>query len=439
MAENLKDTKDIVAELEGLLAKSAEHASKLPGFMRELLGITDEMAVMEEQKTRAQEEGTEAIDESDDASRRALKGQLAARDAIMGQLEFLTGLYNQLKGVLATVRAMVAGMNPLTLIFAAIAIVGADFLRTWSKVREEIGGAVGQSAELAFEIQKAQRSSFLLQFDGEKVRQSAKAIADEYGTINAASRQAIKNVAEFAKLNGASVDDVAKLARLFDGLVLDSKEVQKNMKAAAIEAGVLVNVAFKEVATNAEFFARYTDEGAKNIQQALIFAKQLGLSLDTTAKISDKLLDVESAITGQFKLSAMLGRQINYEEAIRLNFLGKADEAQREIVNQVRNTVQELGGINTIGPLVRKTMAETFGLSEPELLKIISADLGGVGATAVGRRTASQALTVPTGELLQVNQKPVVDELQNGFSTIVAALYETSENSVRAINKGRPR
>ncbi len=436
---DLKETKDIVAELESLLEKSVEHASKLPEFMRKVLGVTDRIKVLEEQKTKAQEEGADAIDDQDDASRRAAAGQIAAENAIMGQLGFATGLYNQLKGVLTTVKAMVMGLNPVTLIFAGLLLFAADFLRTWSKVREEIGGAVGQSAELAFEIQKAQRSSFLLQFDGEKVRQSAKAIADEYGTINAASRQAIKNVAEFAKLNGASVDDVAKLARLFDGLVLDSKEVQKNMKAAAIEAGVLVNVAFKEVASNAEFFARYTDEGAKNIQQALVFAKQLGLSLDTTAKMADKLLDVESAITAQFKLSSILGRQINIEEEIRLGYMGEADKMQQGLVNKIRATVAEMGGINALLPIQRREMAQTFGITEPELLKMISADLGGVGVAAVGRRTASQALTVPTGELLQVNQKPVVDELQNGFSSIVAALHETSENSVRAINKGRPR
>ena len=148
------------------------------------------------------------------------------------------------------------GLNPVTLIFAGLVLFAADFLRTWSKVREEIGGALGQSAELAWEIQKAQRSSFLLQLDGEKVRKAAGAIANEYGTINQATSQAIKNVAEFAKLNSASVDDVAKLARLFDVLELSSDQVQSNMRTAAIEAGVLVNVAFKEVASNAEFFAR---------------------------------------------------------------------------------------------------------------------------------------------------------------------------------------
>ena len=438
MADNLKDTKDVVAELEELLAKSVDHASKLPSFMRKLLGVTDEVKLLEQQKADAQKDGKKANDEDAKATRRGVRGKQAARDAIMGQLEFATGLYNQLKGVVSTVKAMLVGLNPITLIFAALALFAADFLRTWSKVREEIGGAVGQSAQLAWEIQKAQRSSFLLQLDGEKVRKAAGAIAAEYGTINQVTSQAIKNVAEFSKLNGASVDDVAKLARLFDVLNVSSDQVQKNMRSAAIEAGVLVNVAFKEVANNAEFFARYTDEGAKNIQQAVIFAKQLGVTLDTTAKVADKLLDVEGAITAQYKLSSILGRQVNIEEEIRLGFLGKADEAFAGVVSKIRTTVQDMGGFNRLLPIQRRELAQTFGMSEPELLKIISADLGGTAVGAVGRNAASP-LTVPTGELVQVNQKPVVDELQAGFKQLNETLLYTSGELERTVKGGRPR
>ena len=83
-------------------------------------------------------------------------------------------------------------------------------------------------------------------------------------------------------------------------------------------------------------------------------------------------------------------------------------------------------------------MAQTFGISEPELLKMISADIGGAGAGAVSR-TAAQALTVPTGEVLQVNQKPVVDELQSGFKQLNETLLYTSGELERTVKGGRPR
>jgi len=224
---------------------------------------------------------------------------------------------------------------------------------------------------------------------------------------------------------------------LFDVLNVSSDQVQKNMRSAAIEAGVLVNVAFKEVASNAEFFARYTDEGAKNIQEAVIFAKQLGVTLDTTAKMADKLLDVESAITGQYKLSSILGRQINIEEEIRLGYMGEVDAMQKGLVSKIRTTVAEMGGFNKLFPIQRRELAQTFGVTEPELLKMISADLGGVAGGAV--RTTASPLTVPTGELVQVNQKPVVDELQAGFKQLNETLLYTSGELERTVKGGRPR
>ena len=97
-----------------------------------------------------------------------------------------------------------------------------------------------------------------------------------------------------------------------------------------------------------------------------------------------------------------------------------------------------MGGFNRLLPIQRRELAQTFGMSEPELLKIISADLGGTAVGAVGRNAASP-LTVPTGELLQVNQKPVVDELQAGFKQLNETLLFTSGELERTVKGGRPR
>ena len=365
MADNLNDTKDIVAELEELLGKSVEHAKKLPMFMRKLLGITDEVVQLEEEIARLKEEGAEAADEETDSTKRGIEGKQAARDLIQGQLQFMSGFVDQSKAAVATITRMVGGLGFVNAVLLGIVAYAADFLRTMSKVREEIGGSVLQAAELAVEIQRAQRFSALLFFDGELVRKTAKAIVDEFGTLNAVTATSVQNIGEFAKLSGASVTDVVKLARLFDTLAISSEDAAQNLKDASFEAGILVDQAFNEIATQAEFFATFTDESAKNIQNALVFAKQLGTTLEATNRISEKLLDVESAITNQFKLSAILGRQINVEEAIRLNFLGQTDRAQEVVVSQIRQAVAELGGFNRLLPIQRRELATTFESKSP--------------------------------------------------------------------------
>ena len=111
MADNLNDTKDIVAELEELLGKSVEHAKKLPMFMRKLLGITDEVVQLEEEIARLKEEGAEAADEETDSTKRGIEGKQAARDLIQGQLQFMSGFVDQSKAAVATITRMVGGLG----------------------------------------------------------------------------------------------------------------------------------------------------------------------------------------------------------------------------------------------------------------------------------------------------------------------------------------
>ena len=205
MADNLEDTRDIVAELEDLLSKSVEHAKELPKWMRKLLGVTDEVAILKAEIAKLEEDGADSANKKTDDTLKGVGANVQIRDIIQGQLGFMTAFTNSIKAAVAGAKALgVAFMaNPLIAILAVVALVAADFARNWSKVRDEMGGTVEQAGALAWEIQKEQRSSYLLQFQGELVRNTAAAIAEEYGTINNVTAQAVQNIAEFAKLKPA--------------------------------------------------------------------------------------------------------------------------------------------------------------------------------------------------------------------------------------------
>ena len=408
MADNLEDTKDIVAELENLLEKSVKHAKELPKFMRKLLGVTNEVAILEEEIARLSGEEAEAADENTDNILKGIGGQQQIKALIGAQLGFMTAFTAQIKGAVAAANKLkVAFMsNPIIAILALAAILVADFARNWFKVRDEMGGTKEQAAALAWEIQKAQRSSYLLQFQGELVRNTAAAIAEEYGSINNVTAKAVKNIAEFALENKTSVKDVVKLTKLFDTLSVSSESIRDSIQAMAVDAGILVNVAFKEISDNAEFFALYTDEGAKNIQRAVRFAKQLGLTLDTTAKISEKLLDVETAIGAGLKIQAVLGQQFSLDEAVRLNFLGKVGAAQEELTKQVRDAVTAQG--KTWADLLtpqRQVLMQELGLTGVELMKMVQGGVTGVAQTVT-------PLTVPKTVVTDDNTKALVQSVE---------------------------
>ena len=431
MADNLEDTRDIVAELEDLLSKSVEHAKELPKWMRKLLGITDEVAILKAEIARLEEDGADAADEGTDNMLKGIGGHQEILALIGGQLTFMTAFTNSIKAAVAGAKALgLAFMaNPIIAILALVAILVADFARTWMKVRDEMGGTVLQAKDLAWEIQKAQRTSLLLQFQGELVRNTAAAIAEEYGTINNVTATAVRNIAEFALKNKTAVKDVVKLSKLFDTLSVSSESIRDSIKAMAVDAGILVNVAFKEISDNVEFFATYTDEGARNIQRAVRFAKELGLTLDTTAKISEKLLDVETAIQAQFKIQAVLGQQFSLDEAVRLNFLGKVGAAQEELTNQVRAAVTASGGWENMLAVQRQTLMQELNLSGVELMKMVQGGVTGVAQTVT-------PLTVPRTVATDDNTKAQIHAIEDSGKKQVAAtvnMEETFRKEIRNI------
>ena len=100
---------------------------------------------------------------------------------------------------------------------------------------------------------------------------------------------------------------------------------------------------------------------------AAIQARKMGLNLSTVTKISDSLLDFQSSIQAEMEASVMIGRTINLNEARRLNFAGKTDEAFQSVLKQ-------MGGIDKfekLGVLQRRALAKSIGLESTELAKLI--------------------------------------------------------------------
>ena len=151
----------------------------------------------------------------------------------------------------------------------------------------------------------------------------------------------------------------------------------------------------------------YTDDGARNIQRAVKFAKQLGLTLDTTAKISEKLLDVESAIQSQYKIKAVLGQQFSLDEAVRLNFLGKVGAAQEELTNQVRAAVTASGGWADMLAPQKQVLMQELGLTGVELMKMVQ------GGAATGVAQSVTPLTVPKTVATDDNTKALVQSVDD--------------------------
>jgi len=138
----------------------------------------------------------------------------------------------------------------------------------------------------------------------------------------------------------------------------------------------------KDIANSAEEIAAWTKDGGNNIADAAVQARQMGVSLSTTAKVAEGLLDFQSSIGKEIEASVLIGRQLNFQKARELALSGDIAGATKNIVDQLGDEAD----FNALNLIQRKALADSIGVSVSELSKMVSASdkltLSGAMATS---------------------------------------------------------
>jgi hypothetical protein len=144
-------------------------------------------------------------------------------------------------------------------------------------------------------------------------------------------------------------------------------DMAESTKQLAKSKGVMPSAVMKDVAKSSKAFAEYGKDGGKNIAEAAVAAARLGVNMDSLTKVADHLLDFESSITDELELGAMLGRNINLNNARDLAYRGQIGAA-------VKDALHQLGGIdayNKMDVFQKRQAAKALGLSTEELDKMV--------------------------------------------------------------------
>ena len=114
---------------------------------------------------------------------------------------------------------------------------------------------------------------------------------------------------------GIGGEEAATLVNAFGNLQGLSQETGEQMVSmvgnTARMNGVLPSQVMKDMAGASEEMALYSKGTGENFAMAAIQASKLGVSIATTAKMADNLLDFETSISKDLELGAMLGKNIN--------------------------------------------------------------------------------------------------------------------------------
>jgi hypothetical protein len=246
--------------------------------------------------------------------------------------------------------------KPAVLLGAAIMAIGQAVSKLGESFREfggDLGGAVYSATALSIVFK-----------EGTSV---AKGLASELGSMKDVSFATQLNTNLLATNLGLSGEEASKLVGGFSRLNNNSKETAFNMiasaKAMSQAAGLNTSAVMSDIASNMGKFAEYSSDGGQNLIEAGIAAAKLGVTLDTVAAVADSLLDFEQSITKELELGALLGRNINLNEARTLAYRGKTGAA-------LKSVIRELGGIqafNDMDVYAKRETAALLGIQVGEL------------------------------------------------------------------------
>jgi hypothetical protein len=357
------------------------------------------------------------------------------------------------------------GMSPKNLARLGVAglIIGVmvkavtGFSKKIDAVGESFGFMTNKNKEFRNDLIQSGNNAMMIGKNLGDVLSVTSQLSSEFGITLKESKDIAGSVLDTAVATGISNDEATKLFGTFmqiGGLTAkQSERLIENTAQLAAQKGVAPVAVLQDMAGSAEEIAGFTKDGGKNIAEAAVQARQMGLSLSTTAKIAEGLLDFESSIANEMEASIMIGKQLNFQRARQLALEGDIAGATKNIVDQVGSEAD----FNALNVLQRQSLAKSIGVSVSEMAKLVkgSEKLTLSGALAgesfddlVGQDSLSTLTSIVNtvkqigATILDTFGGPLADMLsqfigKNGLQNIKLQLVAIANIAIDSFNAGR--
>ena len=354
------------------------------GAINKILGVTTDLANVEKLIT---EDGKLRVGVSKDQAKNLLN-QLSSsektRDAIRQTAPGAFNMAASAKKGYENFKLMSKSALGIVGIILAIGKAFLDFQKAVTDTRKELGVSYTTAASITAQTKALGYAAKVYGLEQADIASAATSIRKDLGTSVQESLNLSLNFARTAAATGQTADQMVKTLSVMESISSASRDVllnQMRTTAAMIEAaGVAPGDVMKDIADNAEYFAKFAKDGGMNLINAGVAARKLGLSMSAVAGISESLLNFESSIEKQLEASLLLGRQINFDKARQLAFLGKHEEMLDEVLRLVGGEAE----FTKMQYHQRKVLAESVGVSVEQLSRLVrnnaAAGVAGVGA-----------------------------------------------------------
>ena len=257
-------------------------------------------------------------------------------------------------------------------------------------------------------------------------------LASNFGIGLDAAAGLSSKILDTSKAIGLSTDEAANLF----GVLMQTSNLSAE-QAERLAEGTFqlaranqVNPAqvLRDIAGSSETIALFTKGGADNIAEAAVQARRFGISLDTTAKIAEGLLDFESSIAKEVEASVLIGRQLNFQKAREAALDGDKVGVLKEVVKQL-GSEEEFLKLNLIQ---RKAIADSVNMSVADMSKLVG-ETAKAGVQAQGFRDLFGAEGLSDFTLLMNELKATTVGLVNALGPGLMAISKVLNLLIKVI------
>ncbi len=201
--------------------------------------------------------------------------------------------------------------------------------------------------------------------------QAAKELTEEFSIVGDLSDDILDSQTFLTRKVGATAQEASKLNLIFAATNQNAKESTKEMNqivqefANANGVAVPLKDVISDVSSAGSEIAGYFGFSTKELTQAVIRTRRLGVNLNQAKNIAEGLLNFESSISSELEAELLTGQQFNLERARMLAFTGDIAGATEDVLTQMQNLTEE----QRKSPIIMKSMAAATGLSVEELNK----------------------------------------------------------------------
>jgi hypothetical protein len=337
--QNTKKNKDVIKDLNDQLKnviKDLDKELELHDYINAALNDTNKQ-VENLEKSLNKAAKNEALSENlDKLSNKAgnLGSILGVSLSFSGLLDILTSVDKAIGDFSKSMNMTYADSTKLSAEYTKIAEASGDNALNANRMLETqaaIGAALGTNAK----INEADLKTFT------KLREQA-------GYTN----EELMGIQQLSLLNGKSLEK-------------NTSEILGGAKAYAARNKIVVNEkqVLKEVSKASAALKLSLGGSTKAIAESVVKAKQFGLTLEQTEKMSQSLLNFEDSIESELSAELLTGKDLNLERARGLALNGQTAEAAAEIAAQVGSSA-EFGRMNVIQ---QEAIAKAVGMERNEL------------------------------------------------------------------------